>query len=73
LPASSGKTERHRSTAAATASEYALWRIVLTCMRSDERTCAYVKHSHKGKSKPEHAHPLIRRRETYRYLLLTSH
>jgi hypothetical protein len=72
LPASSGKTERHRLNRGGNRqANHALWRIVFTRMHNDERTRAYVKRRvAQGKSKPEIMRILKRyvARETYRHL-----
>ncbi len=72
VPASSGKTNRHRlSRGGDRAANRALWRIVLTRMRTDERTRDYVaRRQAEGKSKREAVRCLKRyvAREIYHVL-----
>ena len=72
VPASSGKTNRHRlSRGGDRAANRALWRIVLTRMRTDERTGDYVaRRQAEGKSKREAVRCLKRyvAREIYHVL-----
>jgi transposase len=69
IPASSGKTTRHRlNPAGDRQANHALWRIVLVRMSHDPRTRAYVtRRSLEGKTKPEIMRCLKRyvARETY--------
>ena len=65
LPASSGKTTRHRLNRGGNRqANHALWRIVFTRMSSDERTRKYVaRRLAEGRTKPrDHAHPQALRR-----------
>ena len=72
IPASSGKTVRHRLTRGGNRqANHALWRIVFTRMSSDPRTRAYVeRRTVEGRSKPEIMRVLKRyvAREVYRHL-----
>ncbi|MDQ1426700.1 MAG: transposase [Acidimicrobiaceae bacterium] len=72
IPASSGKITRHRLNPGGNReANHALWRIVLTRMKSDPRTRAYVeRRTAEGKSKLEIIRCLKRyvAREVYRYL-----
>lgn len=72
LPASSGKTSRHRLNRGGNRqANHALWRIVFTRMSSDARTRAYVtRRVDEGLTKPEIMRVLKRyvAREVYRHL-----
>jgi transposase len=72
LPASSGKTSRHRLNRGGNRqANHALWRIVFTRMSSDARTRAYVtRRLDEGLTKPEIMRVLKRyvAREVYRHL-----
>jgi transposase len=72
LPASSGKTTRHRLNPGGNRqANHALWRIVLTRMSSDKRTRVYVERRvAEGLTKPEIIRVLKRyiAREIYRHL-----
>jgi hypothetical protein len=72
LPASSGKTTRHRlDRGGDRQANHALWRIVLTRMSAEPRTRAYVeRRTEEGLSKPEIMRVLKRyvAREVYHYL-----
>ncbi len=72
IEASSGKVTRRRlNRGGDRQANHALWRIAITRMGSDPRTCAYVERRlEEGRSKPEIIRMLKRyiAREVYRHL-----